>query len=110
MTISYSLIPTAMTVAARQGGETNVVIRVDWQYVATDGIYKAINPAGFTNLTYVSGAEFTPYDQLTQAEVAEWVLGSWSPEQLAANQKPLADSIAAQKAAPYSSPKLPWIT
>ena len=58
----------------------------------------------------MTGVQTCALPIFTQAEVAEWVLGSWSPEQLAANQKPLADSIAAQKAAPYSSPKLPWIT
>jgi len=108
MAITYTLTPTSMLVAADESGQQDVVVKVYWTYTAVDGLYSATNSFGYTNVTYTSGQPFTPYDQLTQAQVTQWVLGSWTPEQTTANQQPLANSIAAQQAAQYATPPLPW--
>jgi hypothetical protein len=106
--LTYTLTPTSMVVAANQSGQQNVVINVMWEYTATDGIYIANSGPGNTQVTYTSGNPFTPYANLTEAQVAGWVLGAWTPDQTASYQKQLSDSIAAQQAAQYATPPLPW--
>jgi hypothetical protein len=110
MSITYTLKPTSMVVAANENGQQNVAVKVYWSYTATDGIYTAINPRGYTFLTYVPGNSFIPYSNLTEEQVINWILASWTPEQTQANQQQLADNIAAQKEAKYSIPSLPWST
>ena len=97
-----------MVVAANQDGQQNVVIKIYWSYTATDGTFTATNEHGYTNMTYIPGNPFTPYQNLTEADVVNWVLGSWTPDQLQANQQFLAKSIAAQQAAAYKFLPLPW--
>jgi len=108
MAITYTLVPLSMTVVPDQSGQQNVVVRVGWNYTGTDGVYVGINAAGFTELTYTEGNPFTPYQNLTQAQVIAWVLSAWSSEDTAARQKVVNDQIAAQQAAQYATPPLPW--
>ena len=108
MAITYTLTPLSMTVAPQLDGEENVVVQIAWKYTATDGVYVAENALGFTPCSYTPGGQFTPYQNLTQAQVADWVLSSWTPEQTAHYQAQLAERIAQQKAAAYNMPPLPW--
>lgn len=108
--ITYKLTPLSMTVASQYEGETDVVVSIAWKYAAVDGVYAAENSLGFTSCSFTPGNPFTPYADLTEEQVVGWVLSSWTPEQTAQYQAQLADMIAAQKAAPYSNPLLPWAT
>lgn len=53
-------------------GQTDVVMRVHWYCIGTDGEYTA-SAAGCTSITPDPKAEFTPFDKLTPDEVASWV-------------------------------------
>lgn len=108
MAITYTLTPLSMSVAPTQSGQQNVVVNVLWEYTATDGVYVANSGPGNTFFTYSSKSSFTPYNQLTQAQVAGWVTSSWTPAQTALYQKQLADNLATQQAAQYATPPLPW--
>lgn len=108
--ITYKLTPLSMTVAPQYEGETDVVVSIAWKYSAVDGVYTAENSLGFTSCSFAPGTPFTPYADLTEEQVAGWVLSSWTPEQTAQYQEQLAGMIAAQKAAAYSYPRLPWAT
>ena len=107
MAATYTLTPVSMVVASDQSGQQNVVVKVLWTYTAADGLYTATT-TGFTYVSYNPDNPFTPYANLTEAQVAGWVLSAWTPDQTAAIQKPLSDSIAAQQAAQYATPPLPW--
>ena len=97
-----------MTVASNRDGQSNVVVSIVWNYGATDGIHVSTNPPGFTNVTYIPGEQFTPFENLTEADVINWVLSSWTSDQLQANQQTLINSITAQQAAQVKILPLPW--
>lgn len=100
MPINYSLKVTQMDTVPQAEGQANVVVRVHWAYTGTDGT----NSAGFggtTDVTY-TGGPFTGYADLTEGQVAGWVLAAWSDEERDRYQNAIAAQLAAQ------SPPLPW--
>jgi hypothetical protein len=101
MAITYTLNVTQIMVAPQLDGETDVVVKVGWVYVGNDGTNTAAF-GGSTDIVYDPKDPFVPYADLTPAEVEEWVLAAWPPEQLQAQQ----DAIAAQLATPALP--LPW--
>ena len=88
--------------------ETDVVFNVHWRLNATDGTYNA-TVYGTVGVTYEAGTPFTPYAQLTQAEVVGWVQAALGPEQVASLEAGLATNIANQVNPPVVSPPLPWV-
>jgi len=107
MAITYTLTPNILNVAPQQSGEQNVVIGVAWSYSATDGVYVS-DFCGNTQVAYVPGNPYTPYANLTEAQVAGWVTSSWSADQTTQYQKQLADLIAKQQISSTAAPPLPW--
>lgn len=88
-------------------GETDVVFTVHWTLTGTE--------AGFTGSVYGSvgvtideGATFTPYEDLTEAQVIGWVQDALGEEQVAAYEANVAQQIADQANPPVVTPPLPW--
>ena len=52
-------------------GYADVVIQVGWSCTGTDGTYTSIIP-GLTRVEF-QGPDFTPYADLTQEEVLNWI-------------------------------------
>lgn len=103
MTITYSLNPTQIDNVKNLNGLSDVVVKVHWAYVGTTDDNRTAAYGGSTELTYVQGENFTPYDQLTKEQVADWVLSSWTQEQTD-SYKSLIESQLAVKTDP-----LPWV-
>jgi hypothetical protein len=82
------------------------VVTVHWTASQTDGDYSSstYSTVGFTEQP---GESYTPYDQLTQAQVVEWVKASLGEEGVAAVELALANNIAAQKNPPVAT-GTPW--
>jgi hypothetical protein len=80
------------------------VVVAHWRVSAEDGEYtaSAYGTAGFT--PDPASPTFKPYDQLTEADVLGWVLGSVDKAEMEAN---LAAQIEAAKA-PATASGLPW--
>ena len=80
--------------------EDGFVTTAHWRCDATDGEYCAgvYGTAGF------SGELATPYEELTEAQVLEWVWGSIDKEETESN---LIKQIEAQKH-PVTATGLPW--
>jgi hypothetical protein len=76
------------------------VTTAHWDVTLTDGEYsaRAYGTCGF------SGELTTPYENLTEAQVLEWV---WASLDKAATEQSLAAQIEAQKN-PVSATGLPW--
>ena len=108
MPIIYTLTPTTLVNYPQAEGETDVVYRVIASYVAADAEYTA-SCFITTDVTYVQGAPFTPYADLTQEQVAGWVTSAWTPEQTAEYQAALDQSIEAQKNPTTQVLPLPWL-
>jgi hypothetical protein len=86
----------------------NVVNTVHWQATQTDGDFTA---SAYGSLGVPakdpSDPTFIPFDQLTEAEVKQWVLTTMGEEQVEALQANLDGQIEAQKH-PTSASGLPW--
>jgi hypothetical protein len=78
----------------------NYVITAHWNCTATDGDFSA-NAYGSVGF---SGDLVTPYENLTQAEVLDWVWKQIDKAEIEAN---LAKQIQAQKN-PVSETGVPW--
>jgi hypothetical protein len=88
-------------------GETDVVFTVHWTLTGTE--------AGFTGSVYGSvgvtideGSTFTPYEDLTEAQVIGWVQDALGDEQVAAYEANVAQQINDQVVPPVVTPPLPW--
>lgn len=103
----YNWIIERLDCYPERDGETDVVFTVHWRLNAQDGEYGA-SGYGTVGLTYDPAAPFTPYADLTQAQVVGWVQAALGAEQVAQMEAALAANIAAQINPPVVSPPLPW--
>jgi hypothetical protein len=90
-----------------QDGETDVVFNVHWTLTGTDGTYSG-NVYGSQSVTVDPEAPFTPYADLTQAQVIGWVKDALGEEQVASLEANVAEQIANQINPPVVTPDLPW--
>ena len=108
MAINYSWVISQMEVKNSEGSLTDVVFVVHWRYQATevdgDKTYFAETYSS-TNLSAPDPADFTPYADLTKAQVEGW-LEAVLP--LQAMKDSLASQIEQQKNPQTSTPSLPW--
>jgi hypothetical protein len=96
-----------MMVKVQEAGYTDVVYLVNWLASDTDGT----NEARYSEKTEVptpAGPTFTPYDQLTEAQVIGWVKDVLGPEKVAAIEADLNAQILFMQQPPVTSPPLPW--
>ena len=87
---------------------SGVVQTIHWQASQTDGDFTA-SAYGSIGVPAKDPSDptFIPFDQLTEAEVKQWVLQTMGEEQVAALQANLDGQIEAQKH-PTSASGLPW--
>ena len=107
MSITNTWVIEQMSCYPQTEGQTDVVFTVYWRINATDGTYNSTS-YGSVSVTYTQGSPFTPYDQLTQEQVAGWVQSSLGPEQVANIYAALALQINNQANPPVVNPPLPW--
>jgi len=88
-------------------GQTDVVFSVHWTLVGTDGTYNG-SVYGSVGVTLDEGASFTPYADLTQAQVIGWVQDALGEEQVTAYEANVAQQIENQINPPVVTPPLPW--
>jgi len=86
-------------------GQTDVVFTVHWTCSGTDGTYNG-SVYSTCNVTYVAGAPYTPYDQLTQDQVLGWIWAGGVDKDSA--EAAVQTQIDNQANPPVVSPKLPW--
>ena len=107
MAITFTWTVEQMDCYPEADNEIEVVFNVHWTLRGTE--------AGFMGSVYStqevpapSGANFTPYDQLTEAQVVGWVQTAMGPEQVAAYEQDIATQINDQVYPPVITPPLPW--
>ncbi len=105
---TYTWVIEQLDCYPQKDGHTDVVFTVHWRLNGTDGTNTA-TVYGTVGLNYEPGQPYTPYADLTQAQVVGWVQAALGPEQVQA----LTDNVAAQLAAianpPVMTPLLPWV-
>jgi hypothetical protein len=104
---TYTWVIEQLDCYPEKDGKTDVVFTVHWRLNGTDGT-NAATVYGSVGLTYEPGQPYTPYEDLTQAQVIGWVQAALGSEQV----QTLTDNVAAQLAAianpPVVAPPLPW--
>lgn len=106
MANTYTWVITAMDAYPQQEGQTDVVFTVHWTLNGTDGNGHNGSVYGTVGVTYTAGEPFTPYAQLTQAQVTGWVTAALGAEQVAAYETNIDQQIQ-QQIAPTSVNLLP---
>lgn len=96
-----------MNVKLSEDGLSNVVYSVNWDLTGTDGAYSA-HAYGVTNVPAPTSDSFTPYDQLTEAQVLGWVFEALGTEQKAAYEQSIAGQIERMKNPVDASLQPPW--
>lgn len=88
-------------------GNTDVVFTVHWQLNGTDGEHTG-SVYGSSAVLLNEGGSFTPFANLTEAQVIGWVHEALGEESVAGFEASVADQIANQINPPVVSPALPW--
>jgi len=83
MSNTYTWSFPTLTAYPQAEGQTDVVYTVHWVLTGTDGTYTG-SVYGTVGLTYVAGSPYTPYAQLTEAQVQGWTTTTLGAEQVAA--------------------------
>ena len=107
MTTTNTWNVVKMDAYPQEAGETDVVFNVHWTLTGTDGTYTGY-VYGTQGVTIDPDAPFTPYDDLTEAQVIGWVQEAMGAEQVAAYEASVAQQIADQINPPVVTPPLPW--
>ena len=104
--ISYTWELAPITVKVSDNGHPNVIYAVDWRLTGQDAHYSS-DFYGRVSLPEPSGI-FTPYNDLTEAQVQEWVESALGAEQVAAYKAAIAQQIEMQKNPIDAVLPLPW--
>jgi hypothetical protein len=88
--------------------ETDVVFSAAWRVNGTDGTYNATVYGSQSLSPYDGKTPFTPYADLTQAQVIGWVQDAMGAEQVAAINANIEQQIESQVNPTVVTPKLPW--
>lgn len=107
MATAYSWVISGLNCYPQNNGKTDVVFCINWRRQAVDGDYTT-DVYGSQGVTLDPDAPFTPYDQLTEAQVTNWLETALGAEQIADLDAVLDQQIANQINPPVVSPALPW--
>lgn len=105
--ITYNWSVAQMDAYPEYEGNTDVVFTVHWRMEVTDGEYTA-GVYGSIGVTLDPEATFTPYADLTEAQVIGWVQDALGEEQVASYEANVAAQIDALVNPPVVTPPLPW--
>lgn len=104
MTTFVTTVQTMYTLP-QVDGQTDVVVTVQYNVLGTDGTYTA-NIGLSEQYTIAQGSSFTPYADLTEAQVVAWIPPSALSSAEACVQGQI-DSMINPPVSPSSQP-LPW--
>lgn len=107
MPITDTWAVTAMDCYPEYEGNSGVVFAVHWAVTGTDGT-RTGSVYGSQGVTLDPAAPFTPYADLTEAQVIGWVKSALGDEEVAGYEANVAAQIEAQINPPVVSPPLPW--
>lgn len=107
MAITYTWNVVQMDAYPEKDGLTDVVFTVHWTLSGTDGTYTG-GAYGSVGVTLDEGGSYTPYNELTQAQVIGWVQESLGAEQVASLEAGVASQIEQQINPTVVTPPLPF--
>ena len=107
MSSTYSWVISSLDCYPEQDGKQDVVFTVYWRRQVTDNNYTA-DVYGSQVVTLDPAAPFTPYSQLTQTQVENWLVDAMGAAQVAAIDASLAEKIKDLAHPPVITLPLPW--
>ena len=107
MATTYTWAVVQMDCYPEEDGEMDVVFTVHWRLTGTEAGFSG-SVYGTQAVTYEAGSSFTPYADLTEAQVIGWVQAAMGEEQVARLEANVAEQINDQVAPPVVTPPLPW--
>lgn len=112
MAITYKWSVNQVECYPTHEGQTNVVTKITWALRGVDENGVGSSRGGISSVTYEAGAPFTPFNELTEAKVLEWVKPMVSAEQEAEMKAGIVGDINWQieqaNANSPTTPALPW--
>ncbi len=109
-TFTWSVLPNGLRVK-EVNGNPDTVINVDFKITATDGTH-TVEMSNSAELKPVAGAPFTPFAQLTEQQVMDWVKAAMPADRVYRFEQMLNQRLAL-KANPPVMPvakPAPWNT
>ena len=107
MATTYNWTVSALDCYPEYEGHEDVVFVCHWRLDGTDGEYTA-GVYGSVGVSLDEGGTFTPYADLTEAQVIGWVQDALGEEQVASYEANVAAQIDALVNPPVVTPPLPW--
>ena len=107
MTITNNWSAVQLDAYPEYEGQPDVVFTVHWTLTATDGDHTG-HVYGSQGVSLNVEDDFTPFANLTEAQVIGWVHDAMGEEQVAAHEANVAQQIADQISPPVVNPPLPW--
>lgn len=108
MAITTAWNITQMEAYPEVDGHTDVVITAYWRLTATDGTYTA-SMLGAVSFALEPEQPFTPYIDLTEAQVVGWVQGVYGSAYIASLEASVSEEVYLLANPPIVTPPLPWI-
>ena len=105
--ITYTWTVTKLECYAKDAGQTDVVFMTYWTCSGTDGFYQGA-VSGTQSLIYTPGSAFTPYPELTEPQVVNWIQAAMGPTLVAQFEADVTAQINAQTTPVIVTPPLPW--
>lgn len=111
MSATFNWSVQSMSCYPQADGETDVVFSVVFMCSGSETINGTTYSAsvnGGVPVTYVAGEPFTPYNQLTQSQVLNWVFAALGQDGVSDNEAAVQTLINNQTNPPVVMPPLPW--
>lgn len=110
MAITYTWIIDNVTATAEPyDGNSNVVRTVDWYVQGRDAENNVRNHYGTTELSLpTTGGAFTPYADVTEAQMISWVKDDLGTDGVAAAEADVAAQLSQADLPDVYIPSLPW--
>jgi len=108
MANTYSWIISQLECYPEHDNHTDVVFTIHWRRQATDGTHTA-DIYGSQSVTLDPDSDFTPYANLTEAQVIGWLEAAFGAETLADMDRGLDKQIENLITPPVIRPPLPWV-
>jgi hypothetical protein len=108
MAITYNWGIVQLDAYPEKDGLTDVVFTVHWNLTGDDGEGHTGYAYGSVGVTLDEGGAYTPFSELTQAQVVGWVKDSLGEEQVASLEAGIANQIEQQINPTVVTPPLPW--
>lgn len=112
MAITYTWSADRLECYPTYESQTDVVCKVTWSYRGKDENGVGSSRGGITAVEYKAGSPFTPFNQLTEAQVLGWVTSTITTEQQTEMEAGINGDIQWQidqaSANNPVTPPLPW--